>query len=475
VVPRIQYVTTSDGVRIAYAVNGRGPAILSMPPLPFRHVELEWTLAGDRRWLTRLASHHTVIQYDPRGLGLSERRVTSYTSDGLERDIDAVIARAAPDGVALFAAVTSGSLAIAYAARHPERVSHLVLWCASARSTDVVGPQLEALLALVERDWELFTETMGHVVRGWSAGDDARQFAAVLRACATPEAVHGLLAAARAGDVRPLLSEVRVPTLIAHRRDLTWITVERAVELASQIPDARLVILDGDSMAPWAGDMEAVARTIEEFLGTRAMQREADVPTSDQHVFRCDGEYWTLSFAGRICRVRDAKGLHHLAYLLRRPGESTTAAELLYALEPPPAPPPPHPDESLRTSAELGDAGEVLDARAKSAYRRRIAALRTELAEAEEYNEAGRAAAARCEIEQLSEQLAAAVGIGGRDRRASSAAERARLTVTKRIRDAIARVQRVHPELGQYLNETIRTGLLCAYVPDSEHRVRWLF
>ena len=469
--PRIQYVTTDDGVRIAYAVHGRGPAIISMPPLPFRHVELEWKLAGDSRWLERLARNHTVIQYDPRGLGLSQRQVTSYALANLERDIDAVVARAAPDGAALFAAVTSGTLAIAYAAHHPERVSHLLLWCSAARTLDVMGPQLDALLALVDRDWELFTETMGHVVRGWSAGEDARQFAATLRACTSPEAVHGLVTAARGGDPTALLSAVQSPTLILHRRGLTWISVDRAVELASQIPNARLVILEGNSMAPWAGDMEAAAHAIEEFLGSAPAGSPDDAAAADRQLFRRDGEYWTLSFAGRVSRVRDAKGLHHLAHLLRHPHVSVTAAELLYAIEP--AGDAPAHREALRAVASLGDAGALLDPQAKRAYRERIADLRAELAEAEQFNDAGRSAAARTEIEHLNEQLAAAVGLGGRDRKASSAAERARLTVTKRIRDALARIHRIHPELGVYLARTIRTGHLCAYVPDAGQPVPW--
>lgn len=466
--PRIQFVTTTDGVRIAYAVHGRGPAILSMPPLPFRHVELEWQLP-DRRWLERLARNHTVIQYDPRGLGLSDRDVTTYALDALERDIDAVLERAAPDGAALFAAVTSGTLAIAYAARHPETVSHLVLWCAGSRTLDVVGPQLDALLTLVDRDWELFTETVGHVLRGWSAGEEARQFAAVLRACTSPASVHALVAAARTIDVSDLLAQVRVPALILHRRDLSWIPIERARELASRIPDGHLVILEGNSMAPWAGDMETAGRAIEEFLGTATGEPVVGAADPESHVFRREGEYWTLSFAGRTCRLRDVKGLHHIAHLLHHASESITAAELLSSLEA--RAEPAHADASLRTVADLGDAGPLLDARAKSAYRRRIEDLRAELAEAEQFNDAGRATAARAEIERIAEQLAAAVGRGGRDRKASSAAERARLTVTKRIRDAVERIRRTHPELGAYLSETIRTGFSCAYAPNLP--VRW--
>jgi len=126
-------------------------------------------------------------------------------------------------------------------------------------------------------------------------------------------------------------------------------------------------------------------------------------------------------------------GLHHIAYLLARPGEYVTVAELLAARDRP-AP---------------CDAGPRLDARAKGAYRRRLDDLRSELAEAERVHDRGREEAVRAEMEFIRHEIADAVGLGGRDRPAGSAAERARLTVTKRIKDAVARVRRQHPALGE--------------------------
>src|SRR5262249_9785497 len=128
---RVEYVTTSDGVRIAYARHGRGPTVVWMPPFPARHVELEWEQPGDRRWLEWLASRYTLLQYDPRGLGLSDPSVTSFSLEAFERDLHAVIERAAGDGAIVFAKVNSGAQAIAYAVHHPELVSNLVLWCAT--------------------------------------------------------------------------------------------------------------------------------------------------------------------------------------------------------------------------------------------------------------------------------------------------------------------------------------------------------
>jgi hypothetical protein len=263
---------------------------------------------------------------------------------------------------------------------------------------------------------------------------------------------------AQNADVSHLLGRVRSPTLVLHRRGVTWVPIERAVELAAGIPGARLEVFDGDSMAPWAGDLETVGRAVDAFLGM-AVPDEPTVVEAD-HTFRCEGDYWTLAYAGRVCRLRDAKGLHHIAHLLGRPAEPVAAAELMVALD-------------GQGRGDRGDAGPVLDGQARRAYRLRLEDLQLQLTEAERCNDEGRASAARAEMDFIATELAAAVGLGGRDRRAASAAERARLTVTKRIRDALARIGRRHAPLGEHLARTLRTGLLCAYVPDSDPPPRW--
>ena len=125
------------------------------------------------------------------------------------------------------------------------------------------------------------------------------------------------------------------------------------------------------------------------------------------------------------------------------------------------------------TALALGDAGPRLDARAKAAFRRRLGDLRTELADAERVHDTGRADAARAELEFIGREIASAVGLGGRDRPAASGVERARLTVTKRIKDAVVRIARQHPALGDHLGRTVRTGFVCTYVPGPDPLARW--
>ena len=444
-----------------------------MPPIPARHIELEWKQPDDRRWLEWLAGRYTLVQYDPRGMGLSDRAVESYSLDAFDRDLDAVVGRVATGAVSLFAKVNSGALAVAYAARHPERVSQLILWCATPRVAEGVGSHLEALIALAERDWDLFIQAAAHLVRGWTNGESANQLATMLRASLSPEVVPALLRDALNIDATELLGQVRAPTLVLHRRGVTWVPLARAIDLASGIPGARLVELDGDSMALWAGDTSDVTHVVADFLGPDG----PDEPTRPSvavppNAFRHEGEYWTLSFSGRFCRLRDAKGLHHIAHLLGRPGEHVSALDLLAELDGHVEPEPPGARGDM-TVASVGDAGPVLDSRARNSYRRRLVELRASLAEAERYNDAGQASAARTEIEFIEDQLAAAIGLWGRDRRAASTAERARLTVTKRIKGVLERISSRHPTLGEHLTRTIKTGLLCAYVPDRGRLPRW--
>jgi hypothetical protein len=122
---------------------------------------------------------------------------------------------------------------------------------------------------------------------------------------------------------------------------------------------------------------------------------------------------------------------------------------------------------------DLGDAGVLLDAEAKAAYRARLEELRAELEEAEGFNDPARATKARQEMDFLVAELARAVGLGGRDRRAASHAERARLNATRAIRGAVANLARANPLLGRHLAATVRTGRYCSYVPDPRAPIAW--
>jgi hypothetical protein len=195
-------------------------------------------------------------------------------------------------------------------------------------------------------------------------------------------------------------------------------------------------------------------------------------------LFRQEGEYWTVCYQGTVVRLKDTKGLRHLARLLGDPGREFHATDLEAADRRPAPAAPMGPTGSgggggLALRPDLGDAGVLLDATAKDAYKARLAELRAELEEAEGGNDPLRAIKARVELDLLVRELARAVGLGGRDRRAASHAERARLNATRAIRAAVANLARANPLLGRHLVVTIRTGRYCSYTPDPRVPIAW--
>ena len=159
--PQIQYAKTEDGVNIAYSTLGGGMPFVQMP-FPFDHLQLSWEMPEFRSWAERLAKNWQFIHYDGRGSGLSDRDVADLSLDAGVRDLEAVVGSLGLERFPLFAPVMSGPAGIAYAARHPERVTHLILWNSAARTTDIIGgPQFQGLLQLVNADWKTFTETVG--------------------------------------------------------------------------------------------------------------------------------------------------------------------------------------------------------------------------------------------------------------------------------------------------------------------------
>ncbi len=174
-----------------------------------------------------------------------------------------------------------------------------------------------------------------------------------------------------------------------------------------------------------------------------------------------EGELWTLTHAGDAFHLKHSKGMGYLARLLAEPHAEVHVVELQAGA---PAP-------ELRAAAE--GAGTWLDDQAKRAYRARLAQLEDDLAEAERFNDVERAARAREERELIGRELARAVGLGGRDRPAGSAAERARVNATRAIRGAIRRIEECDASLGRHLDRAVRTGTFCVYDPAPQDEVSW--
>jgi tetratricopeptide (TPR) repeat protein len=204
-------------------------------------------------------------------------------------------------------------------------------------------------------------------------------------------------------------------------------------------------------------------------------------------VFRKEGEYWTVGYGGQSFRLKATRGLCYLSHLLRHPGvefhvldlfggiasqrEDDETSQSVQGL--------PRGAEDLEKAGihvtRLGDAGEMLDEQAKGAYRHRLSQLREELEEAKELGNVERAELAEQEIEALTRELSRAVGLGGRDRRAASAPERARQSITKSIKSVLERIAQSDATLGDIFSRSIKTGNFCSYQPDRDFPIAWEF
>jgi class 3 adenylate cyclase/pimeloyl-ACP methyl ester carboxylesterase len=265
--PRIQYAKTSDGVNIAFWSIGEGTPLIHLAPNAFGHIQMEWQIADNRVWYEQLARGRNLIRMDSRGQGLSDPDVSDYSGLSWLRDVRAVVQRLGLKRYALLGLQHSGLIAMAYAAKYPEEVSHLILWCTWARGQDTVSKELRGLRPLMEQNWELYAEAIAHGLLGWSEGERAHEFATVVRKSITKDRLRIFMRATLEGDVTPILGRIQAPTLVLHRRGVPMPDETVARKLAVSIPNASLILMEGTSVVPWLGDTGAVVHAIDEFTG----------------------------------------------------------------------------------------------------------------------------------------------------------------------------------------------------------------
>src|SRR3990172_3081782 len=274
--PRIQYAKTADGVSIAFATYGEGrPLVWSQQPIA-SHVQLEWQQPSYRWAYSLLVTMGMLVRFDTRGVGLSDRDVDDVSLDARVRDLETVADHLDLNSFALLGLETGGATAIAYAARHPERVSHLVLVNCSARGGDPLAtPRGKALFGLAdEDDWEMLTENLGAAVFGYGS-EETKRYGGFLRACITPEMYRRMNEGRDDIDVSDLLGQIRLPTLVVRHSGIKWLTMDATRELASGIPNARLLVIEG----LYADNGEQFFKGVVDFLGVRKqVETDAEAP-----------------------------------------------------------------------------------------------------------------------------------------------------------------------------------------------------
>jgi pimeloyl-ACP methyl ester carboxylesterase/DNA-binding CsgD family transcriptional regulator len=250
---QVRFCTASDGVRIAYAVTGNGPPLV-WAATRFTHIEFDQASPLWRHWLAELSRGHTLVRYDERGCGLSDWNAEDLSFDAWVRDLEAVVDAAGLERFALVGILKGGVVAVAYAARHPERVSHLVLYGACARgklasaATPKEREEEEVILKLVELGWGEGNEAFRHLFAKQFIPDGMpehhRSIEELFRVTTSPANAARISREYSMVDVRELAAKVRCPTLVTHSRGNLRQPLEEGRQLARLITDARFIPLE---------------------------------------------------------------------------------------------------------------------------------------------------------------------------------------------------------------------------------------
>jgi pimeloyl-ACP methyl ester carboxylesterase/predicted amidohydrolase len=246
------------------------------------HLGVLWEDAGFRRFVTALAQHNRVVWFDRQGCGFSERERSDDSVDEDVLDLETVVAELPDEPLSLFAISCTGPVAVTFAARHPERVARLMLYGTFARGARVATKPIQrSVIELVRASWGLGARLLTELFIPADSGaprEAAEWFARFQRESATSEMAVRLLEAMYEVDVRPILSSVRAPTMVLHRRGDRAISERAGRELAAGIAGARFVALEGKIHLAWMGDVDALLRAIAEFLGqpTPTLVRERE-------------------------------------------------------------------------------------------------------------------------------------------------------------------------------------------------------
>ena len=265
--PRIQYAKTDDGVSIAYASVGHGPALVVLPAVAWIQFSLFHDSPQLRPFYDQLGQGRRLVYYDQRGFGLSQRELDDdlWTEPGVT-DLEAVFQALHLRPAALFASTFAGPTAISYAVRHPDEVSHLILYGTFSRASDVMPKeQADALINLARTDWHTAAQLFADMSAREPHPEESLEVAAIFRESADGENVARLLEGGADVDFDDLLHRVRCKTLVIHRRADGFMPFRTGQKLAAQIPNAQLVPLEG-SVHPYQHESGAILAAIEQFL-----------------------------------------------------------------------------------------------------------------------------------------------------------------------------------------------------------------
>ena len=255
----VQYVTTDDGIGIAYWTMGEGVPLVIPPILTTSHLEMEWQIPSRRAVYESLARRSRVIRYDCRGMGMSQRDAIDFSIDGAQRDLGGLVERLGLDQFALLRLPSSGDVAFAYAANNPDRVSHLIIWEGHQVQDDLDSPRREQLMAIepvMEKDWELYVRIRARIIAGWD-GSNAPIIESILRETHSVDSARGMNAALMKSDPEPYLRSIQAQTLVMYRGGVRA-REDNARLFASRIANSHLQVVREASIGPFPNETSVV-------------------------------------------------------------------------------------------------------------------------------------------------------------------------------------------------------------------------
>ncbi|MEX2224899.1 MAG: adenylate/guanylate cyclase domain-containing protein [Dehalococcoidia bacterium] len=276
---QIRFCTTSDGVCIAYSAVGQGPPLVKAANW-LTHLEFDWESPVWRHLFSALAENHTLVRYDERGTGLSDRQVDEISLEGLVRDLEAVVDTLGLERFALLGISQGGPTAMQYAVTHPERVSHLVLYGSFAHvGADERGAALASAMRVGwGQDNPAFRQLFTTLFIPGANGEQMAWFNELERVSASPETAARVLESIGQIDVRNILPDLQAPTIVIHPKKDAAVFFERGREMAALIPGARFVPMEGSNhyILEQEPEFETFLDLLEGFLGHKAVRLRAN-------------------------------------------------------------------------------------------------------------------------------------------------------------------------------------------------------
>jgi len=323
-----------DGRRIAYATVGEGPLLLFTGRW-VTHLEEEWEDPRARSFYEELARTHRVVRYDRLGAGLSDRElVRPPTLESETRALAAVLDTCGEETATLFACSCAGLATARFASASPERVRKIVFFGGYASRADIPDATRRSLVDFVRTNWPLAAQMIAGLKLPHGGGDEIAALSRYLRHSAEAEVAAAFLELDLTADAREFLPMLNMPVLVLHRRGDRTVPIGRGRELASLLPNSRLVALSGDSHLPWMDDQRDLQRALAGFLDD-AVSVEAN---GDSPLTRRETEVLRLVASGLSNReiasslVLSEHTVHrHVANILRKLTTSSRAAAAAHA------------------------------------------------------------------------------------------------------------------------------------------------